>query len=185
VSNIKPLQDLCHWELKSGSHEWPGPDGGTCINEAALVVAGFEYREINGIEDLPSCFSPVLGWYLVCLNDDFDDVARQKLKRFLLRLSGSADTEEVEWQRFRHLQQRLYSITGKKCDYPGASKFIRDHICFAFSNQLRNTGLSADMLISFAEEAFAIGKQADPLDSALVQARIAQAKASAKEKEVV
>ena len=32
---------ILNWKLKAGSHQFPGPDGGTCINEAALVAAGF------------------------------------------------------------------------------------------------------------------------------------------------
>jgi hypothetical protein len=35
---------VLNWTLKRGSHLFPGPDGGTCINEAALVAAGFEYK---------------------------------------------------------------------------------------------------------------------------------------------
>ena len=31
---------ILNWKLKVGSHRFPGKDGGTCINEAALVAAG-------------------------------------------------------------------------------------------------------------------------------------------------
>ncbi len=44
---------LLNWRLKVGSHHFPGPDGGTCINEAALVAAGFEYRFIISAEEMP------------------------------------------------------------------------------------------------------------------------------------
>jgi hypothetical protein len=37
---------ILNWKLKAGSHRFPGPDGGTCINEAALVATGFEYEPI-------------------------------------------------------------------------------------------------------------------------------------------
>jgi hypothetical protein len=40
---------ILNWTLKKGSHPFPGPDGGTCINEAALVAAGFEYEPITGV----------------------------------------------------------------------------------------------------------------------------------------
>jgi hypothetical protein len=30
---------ILHWKLKRGSHAFPGTDGGTCINEAAIVAA--------------------------------------------------------------------------------------------------------------------------------------------------
>ena len=35
---------ILNWKLKAGSHPFPGKDGGTCINEAALVAAGFDYQ---------------------------------------------------------------------------------------------------------------------------------------------
>ena len=28
---------IINWKLLNGSHDFPGPDGGTCINEAAIV----------------------------------------------------------------------------------------------------------------------------------------------------
>ncbi len=37
---------LLNWQLRAGSHPFLGKDGGTCINEAALMAAGFEYRPI-------------------------------------------------------------------------------------------------------------------------------------------
>ena len=39
---------ILNWKLKAGSHPFPGRDGGTCINEAALIAAGFEYRRSDG-----------------------------------------------------------------------------------------------------------------------------------------
>ena len=33
------FQRMLDWKLLRGSHEFPGPDGGTCINEAAIVAA--------------------------------------------------------------------------------------------------------------------------------------------------
>ncbi len=29
---------ILNWKLKAGSHPFPGKDGGTCINEGALVA---------------------------------------------------------------------------------------------------------------------------------------------------
>ena len=42
---------ILNWKLKAGSHPFPGKVGGTCINEAALVAAGFEYRPVRRAED--------------------------------------------------------------------------------------------------------------------------------------
>jgi hypothetical protein len=44
---MEGFDHILNWTLKMGSHQFPGPDGGTCINEAALVAMGFEYRPIS------------------------------------------------------------------------------------------------------------------------------------------
>ncbi len=96
---------ILNWKLLAGSHEFPGPDGGTCINEAAIVAAGFAYREIGSPEDCPPCFSRVLAAYALSLNDRIqDDELRQKLLMpFVTRLAGSADADAVEERRAAHI----------------------------------------------------------------------------------
>ena len=44
---MEAFDHILNWKLKRGSHQFPGKDGGTCINEAALIAAGFEYRPIH------------------------------------------------------------------------------------------------------------------------------------------
>ena len=46
---------LLNWRILRGSHEFPGPDGGTCVNEAAIVAAGYPYTRC-GIDDCPASF---------------------------------------------------------------------------------------------------------------------------------
>ena len=48
------FQRMLDWKLLRGSHEFPGPDGGTCINEAAIVAAGYSYRAVHSIDDCPA-----------------------------------------------------------------------------------------------------------------------------------
>ena len=103
MTNIIALTDLCNWKLKAGSHKWPGPHGGTCINEAAIVAAGFEYKSVSKASDCPPCFSPVVSAYLIQLNDHLNDVDRQQLIRFVTRLSGSRDTDAVEQKRLEFI----------------------------------------------------------------------------------
>ncbi len=90
---------ILNWRLLKGSHAFPGPDGGTCINEAAIVAAGLPYRQISATEDCPPCFSRPLSAYALGLNDAMPDGERTRLMAFVLRLSGSADSSEVEAQR--------------------------------------------------------------------------------------
>ena len=96
---------LLDWKLLTGSHAFPGPDGGTCINEAAIVAAGLPYRRVCSIADCPPCFSRPLAAYALGLNDGIGDhQLRQKLLLpFITRLAGSADSPEVESARVRTL----------------------------------------------------------------------------------
>ena len=94
---------ILNWKILRGSHGFPGPDGGTCINEAAIVAAGLPYRSVRGVSDLPSCFSPPLAAYALSLNDMvFNSRLRQELLLpFVLRLAGSGDRKSVETERGR------------------------------------------------------------------------------------
>jgi hypothetical protein len=88
------FEKILDWKLLSGSHDFPGPDGGTCINEAAIVAAGFEYRAISSAADCPPCFSRVIAAYAIRLNDSMTSALRQELLMpFVTRLAGTADAE--------------------------------------------------------------------------------------------
>ena len=93
------FQTILNWRLLAGSHPFPGPDGGTCINEAAIVAAGLPYRTIRSSADCPPCFSRPIAAYALGLNDAMPDEARPQLMAFVLRLSGSADAPEIEAAR--------------------------------------------------------------------------------------
>lgn len=106
--------NLLSWRLLSGSHEFPGPEGGTCINEAAVVASGFDYREVQSVDDLPECFSRILGGLALTINDEMgeDEKANERRTRllspFITRLAGSKDTEQVEEQRLNVFVNTLY-----------------------------------------------------------------------------
>ena len=91
------LRRMLEWKLLRGSHEFPGPDGGTCVNEAAIVAAGYPYRPVYRVKDLPASFSRPIAMLALCLNDTLDDELRQELMMpFVTRLAGSADTPAIE-----------------------------------------------------------------------------------------
>ncbi|MCF4127735.1 hypothetical protein [Methylobacterium sp. SyP6R] len=98
-----PFDSILNWRLLPGSHTFPGPDGGTCINEAAVVAAGLPYRAIRSSADCPPCFSGPLAAYALGLNDAMPDAERPRLMAFVLRLAGSADSAAVEAARTAHL----------------------------------------------------------------------------------
>lgn len=97
----KPKIDIWRdWELKNGSHDFPGPDGGTCVNEAALVVAGFAYHEVTSILDLPESFCPVISQYALSLNDAMPEgEVLNRLRPFAARLCRSSDGRRVADER--------------------------------------------------------------------------------------
>ena len=53
-AGISQLKSLLDWKLLRGTHLWPGPDGGTCILEAAIVAAGLPYRSVSLSRRCPS-----------------------------------------------------------------------------------------------------------------------------------
>jgi hypothetical protein len=102
---MEGFDHILNWRLLRGSHEFPGKDGGTCINEAALIAAGFDYRRIFKVTQMPSCFSRPICEFAMFLNDQADDEERQRLLPFVMRLA-CADTEEVEQQRQRYIASK-------------------------------------------------------------------------------
>lgn len=117
------------WRLKHGSHDFPGPDGGTCINEAAVVVAGFEYREVASLTDLPESFCPVISQFCLTLNDAMPEGdILNRLRPFAIRLSGSADTRKVAQERARHLALKAaqaFATIGAETIDPAAVEKLR------------------------------------------------------------
>jgi hypothetical protein len=145
---------LLNWKLQAGSHPFPGKNGGTCINEAALVATGFEYRRIRWAHHMPKCFSRPICRLAMQLNDDATDEERQRLLPYVTRLA-CADTPEVERARAayiaRHTFRYLFGVFG---------------LPFA-------KGLEV------LEGALAIGRQADPLSPEEVRGRMNAVKARA------
>ena len=104
------FQRMLEWRLLRGSHQFPGPDGGTCINEAAIVAAGHRYRAVHSIKDLPKDFSPPIAMLALCINDTVSDELRQELLLpFVTRLAGSADIRNIELMRTQHMLDRTLS----------------------------------------------------------------------------
>ncbi len=118
---------LAQWKLLKGSHTFPGPDGGTCANEAAIVAAGFPYRAVNSAKDLPPCFSRMIGTFIIHLNDEWDDEQRQALLPFVFRLAGTADDVVVEARRLA----RAYALLAPSGRIAGADFTHRQHLLAA------------------------------------------------------
>jgi hypothetical protein len=100
------FDNILNWKLKRGSHTFPGRDGGTCINEAAIVAVGFPYQPVRSVEDMPACFSRPICRLAMRLNDKASDEERQHLLPFVTRLA-CADTPAVEREREAYITTRL------------------------------------------------------------------------------
>jgi hypothetical protein len=98
MATMDGFDHILNWKLKEGSHLFPGKDGGTCINEAAIVAAGFEYRPVRKVEEMPECFSRPICKLAMDLNDNATDAERQQLLPFVTRLA-CADTLAIEAKR--------------------------------------------------------------------------------------
>jgi hypothetical protein len=183
---MSQLRALLSWKLLKGSHEFPGPAGGTCIIEAAIVAAGREYTEVESAYDFPEDFSWPLGWYLMRVNDWLPDEPRQRLIRFVPRLPGSADTEQIEDERLDLIVRETIAcivplLASGRPEFRGsrpiAGESRRGRIDWAaypavLARQYPSlTTAIADRIIAIADAAFAIGKQAPQIDplSALVR----------------
>lgn len=139
---------LLNWKLKPHSHAFPGPDGGTCINEAAVSAAGLEYRPIHSVKDMPKCFSRPICRLAMWLNDFADEEQRQQLLPFVTRLA-CADTPEIERKRTAYIIRH-------------AGRWV--------------IGSDFDKGLQVLEGALAIGQQADPLGPEEVQDRMGAAR---------
>jgi hypothetical protein len=87
-------------KLAKGGHKEINADGEVCVNEAAILAAGFEHRKVRQANDCPSCFSRVIAQYAIILNDRMPNNLRNELLTpFILRLAGTADRPAVELAR--------------------------------------------------------------------------------------
>ncbi len=143
---------LLNWKLLRGSHRFPGPDGGTCINEAAIVACGFPYQPVASVGRMPNCFSRPICQLAMRLNDEATDQERQRLLPFVTRLA-CADSRQVELERARYIDSRV-----------GDGRMHWDSSTF-------EKGLAT------LQGALEIGREADPLGMDLAVSRLDAARA--------
>jgi hypothetical protein len=144
---MSDFDHILNWKLLRGSHSFPGPEGGTCINEAAIVACGFPYQSVGSVQRMPKCFSRPICQLAMQLNDEATDAQRQRLMPFVTRLA-CADTPEVELGRAHYIEFHINRSTF----------FARE---FQFDEGLRAL-----------EGALAIGRQADPLGTDVAASRL-------------
>ena len=183
---------IINWKLKKGSHDFPGPEGGTCINEAAIVAAGFEYRSVSSASDCPPCFSRPIAQYAISLNDAMPDDVRQKLLMpFVVRLSGTADKPEVEMARVEfmvietvrrilplldypeHIKEKCRQVT----DIPAARAAARAAAAAARAAAAADGADIWTIATEILDGAIRLGNQPSEMDATLVCERMEQAKA--------
>lgn len=197
------FKHITDWKLLRRSHEFPGPDGGTCINEAAIVACGMEYKKIDYLNDLPPCFSKVVGGFAMFLNDMFSDEQRELLMPFVTQLSGTASDDRVEYTRFTFLVERAKIVL---CSLPPPSllklvsdrfvvldsRFPSENALYSFRDAMRSLwygypykDLAAHSLVKMLQEAILMGNHSSEKDISLVNKRLEAIKAKARIKEEV
>jgi hypothetical protein len=236
---VKEFEHILNWRVLEGSHAFPGRDGGTCINEAAIVAAGFKYRSVEDVGDMPPCFSPVIAQFALSLNDRMPDDQRQRLLPFVARLAGTADKPGVELRRAEYLAleacrrflsraldaaglpdhaarcRAVRTLNGAQSAVYAAARAMGDATAEAVSTAVSTVWAATDAAvwaavaaraearaasvaamaakaarvggdaaawddaIAMLEGVLAIGRQAEPLDAALVAERLERAKEAA------
>lgn len=150
---------ILNWKVLRGSHPFPGPDGGTCINEAAIVAHGFLYQPVGSVERMPRCFSRPICHLAMRLNDMATDAQRQRLLPFVTRLA-CADMPAVERARGQYITEHFG--LGRDFSYWPPIEPSFEH------------GLAV------LEGVLAIGRQADALDLDEVRVRLNTVRGPAK-----
>ena len=182
---IERLRSLLSWKLLAGWHKFPGPDGGTCLVEAAIVVAGLPYRRVEKIRDIPSDnISWVVAYYLLQINDAVPEEPRQRLIPFVTKLAGSA-AGPAEAKRIDYLVAATREQLGwwRVPLAPDAHPIERvawagDAVVWAWRG-LKSTEEAVGILeraIKIAHEALRIGKDPQPVDPLMALARLESAR---------
>jgi hypothetical protein len=166
---------ILNWKLKAGSYPFPGKDGGTCINEAAIVAAGFPYQAVKNVEDMPACFSRPICRLAMRLNDEASDAERQQLLPFVTQLAY-ADSPEVEraratyihrhtarWSSFQEglavLEEAL--AIGRQADALGLDT-VKTRMGAVQSRATTATSVADTPLLSKLKSWFGVAKQTEP-----------------------
>jgi hypothetical protein len=83
---------LSNLKLFRGTHGFPdSPEDGLCVNEAAILFAGYQYKSVDDAYDCPPCFSRVIATYALWCNEGMPHGLRNRfLKPFVERIPGTA-----------------------------------------------------------------------------------------------
>lgn len=192
---MEEFNHILNWKLLRGSHEFPGPEGGTCINEAAVVAAGFRYRKINIAQQLPGCFCRAIGEYVLRVNDCANDEERARLLPYVTRLAGTVDTTEATERRLNAGMDYVEALLGTPPDEWGfLAAQVRDargsfrfgagasaggSLATVLMHVARHRGDYMDHALAVLDIMLAIGNQAPPSDITQVQARMDAARQAA------
>lgn len=117
VPGYRPHQFPTTIVLKRGSHRLPSD--GSCAMEVARLVAGYPWVRVGGPENFPESFCPVLSTALMYANDNLNDVERQKLLPYVVKMEGTVGDRDIEIARAK----AICDVVGYKYD----SHFAPEH----------------------------------------------------------
>lgn len=163
------ISSLFDYKLLPGSHVHPGPDGGTCINELAAFIAGYDYHPITSIHEVPSCFCPTMAYLCLVANDDLPEGERQTLIPYALKLPGSNGGEKVA----AHRAELAYNIA-EPVRLPSGI-LLQTTTPYMYLQLIATTLIKANRIIEALDAGFSIPPFAPPLDPQEVTERLTKA----------
>ena len=116
---VTGFDHILNWKLHYGSHPFPGKDGGACINEAAIVAAGFEYQPVRKFKDMLGAGSDVdMGEGVVakCEAEFVSKLSRGRLGEYRRAQSRCS-------RKYRHESGTMYPSLEAHC----AAEVARSH----------------------------------------------------------
>lgn len=159
---------LSNLKLFKGAHESPDNPGGLCVNEAAILFAGYAYRPIYNARNCPRTFSRIISTFALSLNDEMDDAARNTLLLpFIPRLPHTAAKATVETLRVEFIMlqaaTRIFPNLIRFFDRP-----LTEHRFATFTtlDELENV-VSLASTTELFELIFTSMEHGDPLSNAL------------------
>ena len=106
------------FNLRKGIHEKLTEAREVCVTEAAILMAGYEYRAVRSAKDCPESFSRYMVSCAIALNEMMpDDLRQELLTPFILKLADTAGDEVVEHVRGEFIaEETCRRIISLYCD---------------------------------------------------------------------
>src|SRR5579885_3083522 len=128
--------DLYTFKLDEGNHDEPSQ--GVCAMEAVAWMAGEPHS------DKPACACPVLGAFIIRVNDTMDNADRSLLNPLILKLIGTRSKEHEKLRRdhlIREVTRRVVPLWFDRAGLTEDGRRLRDLSPIAPLSDIRDAAL--------------------------------------------